>query len=187
MNLLPAMINLNTSLIITVLFTYLIYGCGSRNPDDQKSITGLHPDSLKEYLEYANLTLSEHEEKTIDQYVARHELKLIRTQTGLRYTIYRKGSGENANLGDIVIINYKIQLINGIEIESSDIEGPMELRVGKTDVVSGLHELLQYMNCGAKARAIIPSRIAYGFTGDQKKIPKGASLIYDIELLEIKI
>jgi FKBP-type peptidyl-prolyl cis-trans isomerase len=79
-----------------------------------------------------------------------------------------------------------LKLINGILISDSDSEGPMETVIERAEMVSGLHELLQYMNKGAKARAIIPFRLAYGFTGDQERIPKGATLVYDVEILDIK-
>ena len=100
---------LNTDLIIAAVMVALLYGCGNRGSDVNSSGNNIHPDSLKEYLDYANQALSEHEEKIIDQYVMRHELKLIRTQTGLRYTVYRQGSGPAAGPDDLVVFNYKYE------------------------------------------------------------------------------
>ncbi len=177
---------------IRFLFFLLIWasvvGCRNEGSENERTspLQQIHPDTLADYLDYASRALSEHEEERIDQYVARHELNLISTPSGLRYRVFVPGEGPNAQPGDLVVFNYSLRLINGILITDSDKEGPMEILVGKGEMVSGLHELLQYMNRGARARAIIPSRLAYGFTGDQERIPKGATLIYDVEILTIK-
>ena len=142
-------------------------------------------ETLQKELEEANRALNEREEKIINQYVSRHELKLTVSPTGLRYKIYKPGKGDPAIPGDLVKFNYTVGLINGISIESSDEAGASELLLEKGEAISGLHELLGKMNKGSKARAIIPSHLAYGFSGEQGRIPKGATLIYDIEVLEI--
>jgi len=158
----------------------------SRNSEQMSPLLQMHPDTLMDHFDYANKALIEYEEKKIDQYVKRHQLNLISTTSGLRYRIFQEGNGPMAMPGNYVVFNYRLQLINGILISDSDTDGPMETVIEKTEMVSGLHELLQYMNKGARARAIIPFRLAYGFTGDQERIPKGASLIYDVEILDIK-
>ncbi|MFO7723434.1 MAG: FKBP-type peptidyl-prolyl cis-trans isomerase [Bacteroidales bacterium] len=171
----------------TIFFLGALIGISSCHNAEKQSVpdTALHPDSLKYQLEEAHRELSKHEEKIIDQYVKRHELNLKRTASGLMYTVYRTGEGTNARKGDIVRIHYSIGLINGIEAYSTLNGDPEEIMIEKSEAVSGMHELLQYMNQGAKARAIIPSYLAYGLTGDQERIPKGATLIIDIELLQV--
>jgi peptidyl-prolyl cis-trans isomerase A (cyclophilin A) len=163
---------------------FLMAAC--THPTDQVVEPQMPPDSLKEGLELAQQTLNKREENLINQYVERHELKLTISPTGLRYIVYKKGKGGMATVGNVVRINYRVGLINGIEVDNSDVSGSVEIRIEKSEAVSGLHELLQKMNRGAKARAIIPSYLGYGFTGDQERIPKGATLIYDVEILDIK-
>lgn len=168
-----------------VLAILILVGC-ARNPDvAETTVTQIPSDSLDAYLEYANQSLNEHEEKKIEQYLARHQWDLTKTPTGLRYIVYRKGDGSNAVPGSTVKVNYTLSTINGIVLSSSEKEGPMIVTIEQTDVISGLHELLQLMNQGARARAVIPSRLGYGFTGDQERIPKGATLVYDIEVISI--
>lgn len=142
-------------------------------------------ETLTKELEEANKALNDREEKIINQYINRHELEVTVSPTGLRYKIYKPGKGPQARPGDLVKFNYTVGLINGIAIESSEEAGASELLLEKGEAISGLHELLGKMNKGSKARAIIPSHLAYGFSGEQGRIPKGATLIYDIEILDI--
>jgi FKBP-type peptidyl-prolyl cis-trans isomerase len=58
--------------------------------------------------------------------------------------------------------------------------------IGKDNIESGLHEALQLMRIGDKMRFILPSHLAHGLIGDQTKIPPRASVIYEIELLELR-
>jgi FKBP-type peptidyl-prolyl cis-trans isomerase len=174
---------------LSVVFVFsvlsgVLNACRNHNASDNISMS-IHPDSLEVQLEEANKALNDHEEKIINQYIKRHELNLTATPTGLRYIVYRKGKGVNAEKGDIVRVKYKISLINGIEAYTTSDGQPDEIMIEKSDAVSGIHELLQYMNAGSRARAVIPSYLAYGLSGDQDRIPKGATLIIDIELLQI--
>jgi FKBP-type peptidyl-prolyl cis-trans isomerase len=54
------------------------------------------------------------------------------------------------------------------------------------NVESGIHEVLLYMSEGDRARVILPSHMAFGYTGDSNKIPQNASLLYDLKILEIR-
>lgn len=57
--------------------------------------------------------------------------------------------------------------------------------VGKDNVEAGLHEGIQLMHVGDQMRFILPSHLAHGLTGDQSKIPPLASVVYEVELLEL--
>jgi FKBP-type peptidyl-prolyl cis-trans isomerase len=178
---------LNGLFALVLLWMFLMTACNHK-PDDSASSSApstMHPDTLSSMLDEAHIALNKNEEKLINQYIKRHELKLVKTNTGLRYVVYKPGSGSFAKPQDVVVIKYQIQLINGVEVANSENDGLLEVFIEKSDAISGLHEVLQVMNVGAKARAIIPSYLAYGFTGDQDRIPKGATLVYDIEVMEI--
>lgn len=173
-----------SAVIICALIIMSTTSCKNRNSDDGQNLN-MHPDTLQDHFDYAHIALGEREEKVIDQYVMRHEWRMIKTPTGLRYVVYRNGSGKRPERGDVVKYNFELKLLNGIVVTSSEVDGPQQVMIGHDDVVSGLHEALQYMNAGAKAKVIVPSYLAYGLTGDQDRIPKGASLIYDIEIIDI--
>ncbi len=172
-------------LMMTCLTVLFAGGACHQTVEKDETVITIEGDSLPSYLEHTNKALNEHEEKLINQYIKRHEWNLEKSATGLRYKVYCYGKGPLAKKGDLVRINYKIELINGILAYSSRDDGPQEVLIERSDFVSGLHEMLQLMNTGAKVKAIIPSYLAYGFTGDQERIPKGATLIYDIEVIEI--
>ena len=100
--------------------------------------------------------------------------------------IYKEGKGKKAETGDIVKINYKTSLLNGVNIYSSDESGAKEFEVGKAHVESGLEEGILLLKVGDKAKFIIPSHLGFGLLGDENKIPSKAALVYDIELISIE-
>lgn len=127
------------------------------------------------------------EEVEIEMFLAsHHDWKMTKTGTGLRYMIYQKGDGkDSAKVGDIVTVNFEISLLDGEICYSSSEKGAESFMVEKSDVESGLHEGIQYLCEGDRAKLIIPSRAAHGLIGDTEKIPPLSPLIFDIELLKI--
>ena len=73
-----------------------------------------------------------------------------------------------------------------MECYNSDKDGLKLIELGKAEVESGLEEGILLMKVGDKAKLVIPSHLAFGLLGDENKIPKRATLIYDVELVEIK-
>ncbi len=136
-------------------------------------------------MEYANKHMVKTENEQIESYINRYNWDMKKTDTGLRYLIYKEGSGLKAESGDFVKIKFSVELINGIECYSSEQDGPKEFILDKSDVINGLHEGVMLLNVGDKAKLIVPSHLAFGLLGDQEKIPLRATLIYDVELIEI--
>lgn len=83
-------------------------------------------------------------------------------------------------------VNYIVSLIDGTECYRSDSLGPLTFSMNHDDVPQGLREAVSMMSVGDKALAILPSHLGYGLTGDAKKIPSNATLIYQIELIKIE-
>jgi len=108
------------------------------------------------------------------------------TGSGLRYLIYKKGDGEKAEKGKVVVLDYTLSLITGDVIYSSDKDGKKVFKIGQGDVESGLEEAIHFMHVGDKAKLILPAHLAYGLLGDNNKIPPRSILVYDTELIEIK-
>lgn len=126
------------------------------------------------------------EDSEIHDYIKRYGWSMKRTGTGLWYMIYMQGDGPKAKPGDIVTINYDVGLLNGIECYSSDSEGPMVFELGKNDKINGLEEGILLMNKGDKAKLIVPSHLGFGLLGDMDKIPIKSTLVYDLEIIELK-
>jgi len=175
----PRKLFLPVYVLMLLVFTF---GCGQ---EQQKKVI-LNEDSLKSGLVKANKTLSAKEDRDIEDYTQRHEWTMSKTGTGLRYQIYKKGAGAMPEDNDKVVISFVVSLINGVECYNSKNDGMKLFELGKAQVESGLEEGIKLMHTGDKAKLIIPSHLAFGFMGDEKKIPKRATLIYDVELVEIK-
>jgi len=110
---------------------------------------------------------------------------VIRTESGLQYEIINEGSGPKPSQSDTVITHYHGSLTDGTVFDSSVERGePAQFPVN--GVIQGWIEALQLMPVGSKWRLTIPSDLAYGDQGSPPVIGPGATLIFDIELLEIK-
>jgi len=110
---------------------------------------------------------------------------VIVTDSGLQYEIIAEGSGPKPTQSDMVVTHYHGSLIDGTVFDSSVNRGePAQFPVN--GVIQGWIEALQLMPVGSKWRLTIPSDLAYGDQGSAPVIAPGATLIFDIELLEIK-
>jgi len=110
-----------------------------------------------------------------------------KTNSGLRYQIIQKGTGKKAVKGNNISVHYKGQLVDGTVFDSSyQRKQPIDFQVGIGQVIKGWDEGLQLMQVGDKARLVIPSELAYGSQGAGGVIPPNATLIFDVELMDVK-
>ena len=108
---------------------------------------------------------------------------VIKTPSGLIYKDLTVGTGKSPTAADTVRVHYRGTLTDGTEFDSSYKRGePAQFPL--SNVIKGWTEGVQRMKVGGKARLICPSDLAYGDKG-RPTIPGGATLIFDIELLEI--
>lgn len=109
-----------------------------------------------------------------------------KTKSGLRYQIIQKGNGKNAQKGKTVSVHYKGMLPNGQVFDSSyQRKQPIDFTLGIGQVISGWDEGIQLLKVGDKARFVIPSYLAYGSQGAGGVIPPDATLIFDVELMNV--
>lgn len=109
------------------------------------------------------------------------------TNSGLRYKIIQKGDGKKAEKGDKVSVHYKGQLADGTVFDSSYKRNqPLDFQVGVGQVISGWDEGICLLNVGDKARLVIPSDLGYGSAGAGGVIPPNATLVFDVELMDVK-
>ncbi len=110
-----------------------------------------------------------------------------KTESGLRYQIIQKGNGKKAEKGNHISVHYKGQLVDGTVFDSSyQRKQPLDFQVGIGQVIKGWDEGLQLLKVGEKARLVIPSHLAYGSQGAGGVIPPDATLIFDVELMDVK-
>lgn len=108
------------------------------------------------------------------------------TESGLRFIILREGSGPVAGPGDMVSVHYTGWLPNGAQFDSSRDRGqPYEFVLGAGRVIPGWDEGIMGMAEGARFKLVIPPAQGYGAAGAGAVIPPNATLVFDIELLEV--
>lgn len=115
------------------------------------------------------------------------ESELTTTESGLQYADLVTGEGAAVESGATVSVQYSGWLENGTLFDSSVTRGePISFTLGQGNVIQGWDEGLIGMKVGGKRQLIIPAALAYGEEGAGETIPPGATLIFDIELVEIK-
>ncbi|MCK9618352.1 MAG: FKBP-type peptidyl-prolyl cis-trans isomerase [Lentimicrobiaceae bacterium] len=169
---------------LLALFTLLLV-CNSCYRQKQHD-GNTNPALLKDPLINVNKKLVKNEDLKINEYIQRHKWSMTTTGTGLRFFIYKKGNGEKAEIGKIARIAYSVHLMSGELCYTSDDLGCKEFLIGRGGVESGIEEGILLLRLGERAKFIIPSHLAFGLVGDGDKIPPKATLIYDIELVELK-
>ena len=106
--------------------------------------------------------------------------------TGLVKEDLTIGTGHTAHPGDDIVVHYVGWLENGQQFDSSRARrDPLDFALGAGDVIKGWDEGIAGMKVGGKRKLRIPPRLAYGEQGCGGVIPPGATLHFEIELLEI--
>jgi FKBP-type peptidyl-prolyl cis-trans isomerase len=110
-----------------------------------------------------------------------------KTESGLRYKMIQKGSGKQAEKGKTVSVHYQGSLESGEVFDSSyKRKQPIDFQLGKGQVIEGWDEGIALLQVGDKARFVIPSHLGYGSRGAGGVIPPDATLIFDVELMDVK-
>lgn len=110
---------------------------------------------------------------------------VLTTESGLQYEVLREADGPSPTTDDRVVIHYRGTLTDGTQFDSSYDRGePSTFPV--SGVIPGFGEALQLMSVGSQIRVTIPPDLAYGSTGAGDAVPPDATLIFEIELLEIE-
>ena len=144
--------------IVTVILIHFIIGCSQ---EDQMSVATEKPHELAD-----------------DQFV--------QTNTGLKYSDLKTGSGNIAKAGDFVTVHYTGWLTDGKRFDSSVLrQKPFSFDLGQGRVIAGWDEGVAGMKIGGIRQLVIPADLGYGERGAGGVIPPGATLIFEVELLEI--
>ena len=107
------------------------------------------------------------------------------TPSGLQYKVIKEGKGEKPKDSDIVETNYRGTTIDGKEFDSSAKHGS-SASFPVNGVIKGWTEALKLMPVGSKWELYVPSELAYGDEGYGDDIPPGSTLVFEVELLDIK-
>lgn len=168
--------------IISIVLVLLLGACNQSVDNGTNEMKS----SSKESLVKVNRYLVKSENEDIENYIRRHQWEMEETGSGLRIMIYEHGTGDLAKKGQIVELDYDLSLITGDVVYSSKGDEPLVFEVGHGGVETGLEEAILLMRKGDKANLVIPSHLAHGFLGDDIKIPPRSTVIYDIEIINLK-
>jgi len=107
-----------------------------------------------------------------------------KTESGLAFKVIQEGTGAYPKAEDTVRVHYHGTLIDGTVFDSS-VERGQPVNFPLNRVIRGWTEGLQKVKAGGKVKLVIPPDLAYGDAGAPPKIPGGATLVFEVELLEI--
>lgn len=110
-----------------------------------------------------------------------------RTFTTLRYIVLKEGDKQGGTPvpGMMVSTLFKGMLLNDTVFDSMlDPQKPLKVRVGRGNLIPGWDEALQKMHRGEKWLLIVPSELGYGVKGKPPSIPRNATLVFEVELLD---
>jgi peptidylprolyl isomerase len=113
--------------------------------------------------------------------------EITTTPSGLQYREIVVGTGTSASAGATAVVHYTGWLMDGTKFDSSlDRGDPLDFIIGAGAVIAGWDEGVGSMKVGGKRELIIPPGLAYGERGAGGVIPPGATLKFEVELLELR-
>lgn len=113
--------------------------------------------------------------------------EIVATPSGLQFVDFEEGEGEYPDLGETVVVQYSGFLGDGTLFDTTYYQGqPLAFEVSLETLIPGWVEGLLTMREGGRRKLIIPPFLGYGKSGHGNSIPPDATLVYDIELLEVR-
>ncbi len=113
-------------------------------------------------------------------------LETITMNNNLKITDVQVGSGQEAKVGDHVVVHYTGKLTDGTTFDSSVPRGtPFDFTIGEGRVIAGWEQGIPGMKVGGKRTLVIPPELGYGANGYPPVIPPSATLVFEVELLGI--
>ena len=132
------------------------------------------------------------DDRLLQDYFAKNNIKAQKTASGLYYTIQKPGSGANIAKGQMASVKYTGKLLDGKVFDSnvdttvSHNKELLTVPVGAHQVIPGMDEGLELMKKGGKATFYMPSPLAYGPNSPSPAIPVNSILVFDVEVVEVK-
>jgi len=131
------------------------------------------------------------DDKMLQDYFAKNNIKATKTASGLYYTIQKEGTGAPITSGQKVTMNYTGKTLDGKEFDSNLDEKfhhvkPFEFTSGSGGVIRGWDEGVMLLKKGSKATLYVPSTLGYGAQSPSPELPPNSNLIFEVEVLDAK-
>lgn len=155
--------------------------------EDEMTLLQKYGPLLNELLQARAQDAVGNEKKKGEDYIAAfllNNLNAIKTPTGLVMLETLAGTGEMATAASTVLVHYHGTLSDGTVFDSSVNRGE-PIRFPLANVIKGWQEGVSMMKVGGKATLVVPADLAYGDSGSPPVIPPGATLQFEVELLEV--
>lgn len=115
------------------------------------------------------------------------EEAMVKTSSGLQYADLVVGKGREAHAGETATVHYTGTLVDGTKFDSSkDRNQHFSFRLGAGRVIKGWDEGVEGMKIGGARKLVIPPQLGYGARGAGARIPPNATLIFQVELLDLR-
>ena len=159
----------------------------------QKEMQGKQAEMQKEMQQKAAAQMPV-DDKMLQDYFAKNNIKAQKTASGLYYSITKAGSGANAKPGQLVTLKYIGKTLEGKQFDANMdesgkmLEGktPFTFPLGQGQVIKGWDEGVALLNKGTKAFFYIPSPLAYGPQAMGPELPANSILVFNVELTDVK-
>lgn len=147
-------------------------------------------DDYKKEMEKKKADQTASDDKQIQDYIAKNNLKAQKTESGVYYVITKEGTGANIAKRQVASLKYTGKLLDGKTFDSNidttfHHAEPLTVNVGMGSVIPGMDQGLQQLKKGSKATLIIPSTLGYGPQASEQ-IPANSVLVFDIDVLDVK-
>lgn len=175
---------MKTQLLFWFVLSIVLFSC--RRPDAPKQAAQKW--SSAHSVDF-NQELSIRENLRIETFLAHYtQLKMTKTPTGLRYFIYQRGEQQLSlgQDGQQALVRLQIGLLDGTTCYQTKPDEIERITIAHSEKESGIHEALQLLRKGDRAKLILPSYLGHGLLGDRMKIPPQSILYIDIQLIDLQ-
>jgi FKBP-type peptidyl-prolyl cis-trans isomerase FkpA len=165
--------------IFLILLSLLVFSCRDRSERVSRQVR-----PGKDEMVDLNRYIIQKDKERIQSYFERKGLDMKESPTGLWYSILDEGEGNLLKDNDKVVFEYECTLLDGTKCYSSKELGLNDVKLGRSELPSGLNEGFKLLKPGGKAVFILPPFLAYGLIGDGKKIPARSTVVYNVHIIK---